>query len=62
MLDQKEKSPQERQLQADQRQIISRLIISQNPNYKRGFIGSVHVFRQYLKADRVMLECGLFGP
>lgn len=60
--DPKEKGPQELSLQADPSGITSRVIISQNPNYKRGFIGSVHVFRQYLKADRILLNVGMFSP
>lgn len=56
---QKEKGPSTLPSQTAQIEITSRLIISQNPNWKRGFIGNVHVFRQYLKADRIMLNSGL---
>lgn len=55
MLDQKEKGPQAVQSQADQRQIISRVIISQNPRSMGGFIGTVSDFRRCVRADKLLL-------
>ena len=46
---------------AEQKEIISHAIVSQNSNFMCGFIGTVAEFRHYLKAERVLMKYGWFG-
>ena len=54
------------QCQADHRKINSRVIIPQETDFRPihllGFIGSVEEFRQFLKAQFVLLENGILLP
>ena len=52
--------------QTDQKKINSRLIIPHYTDVKSthlfGFIGSVGVFRQFIKGQRILLDTGIVLP
>ena len=52
--------------QADRKEIKSRIIIPRSKDFrplcKWGFIGSVGVFRQYIKGQRILLDAGIILP
>ena len=54
------------QCQTEQQKINSRLIIPCSTDFrplcKWGFIGSVGVFRQYIKGQRILLDAGIILP
>lgn len=60
-MSQQKKDPQELALLMDPKAISSRIIISQNPHFIRGFIGNVGVFRQFIKAEEILLRCSGWG-